>query len=248
MKKLRNPENLPLAVALLGAAAALTRGAQYLTAVDDRGLLTAGHLSQWLLTVLTAAVAVLVLAAVWKQKGSNRFEDNFIVGSNMAIGSWILAVGIALTLLAGNTMGRPILVLAWRITGAVSALALLLAGWMQAKGKRPFLLTYAVFCLFLALHMVSRYQVWSGNPQVQDWAFSLLGAVGLTLCAYHHSAFAADMGKRRSLLAVSLLTVFACLAALPYTEYTALYLCGGIWAYTGLCRVRAVPEKTTEKE
>ncbi len=248
MKKLRNPESAPLVIVLLGAAAALTRGGQYLTAVDDRGLLIAGHLTQWLLLILSAAAAVFVLAVVWKQKGSNRFEDNFIIGNNMAIGSWAMAVGVALTLLLGNAMGRPVLVLAWRLCGILAAVGLLLAGWSQAKGKRPNVLIYGVLCLFLALHMVSRYQVWSGNPQVQDWAFSLLGAVGLTLCAYQHSAFAADMGKRRPHLAVSLLTVFACLAALPHTEYTALYLCGGIWAYTGLCRVRALPEKTTEKE
>ena len=64
----------------------------------------------------------------------------------------------------------------------------------------------------------NRYQPWSGNPQIQDWLFSLVGAVGLTLCAYHQSAFSADRGKRRSFLATSLLTVFACCAALPHTE------------------------------
>ena len=92
------------------------------------------------------------------------------------------------------------------------------------------------------MHMVSRYQPWSGVPQAQNWVFSLLGVIGLTLCGYHRSAFSAGSGHRRAYLITHLLTLFCCCAALPHTDYFWLYLGGVLWSGTGLCRITPVPE------
>ena len=234
-------ENLPLIVLGLGAAACLVRGLLYLLAADDTGLLIRGHGLWWLLWVLFAAAAVAV-STVIPRKGSNRFEDNFGPSTLSAAGSLAMAVGILLTLLAGNTMPRPLLVYLWYISGILAAAGLVWTALCAKQGTAPNVLCCAVLCLFFALHMVSRYQPWSGQPQSQDWIFSLLGSVGLILCAYHRGAFSAGCGQRRSFLATGLLTVFFCCAALPHTDYFWLYLCGGIWAYTGLGRIAPVPE------
>lgn len=248
MKNLMKTKALPLQVLLLGAAAAAVRGALYLTAVDERNLLIRSHPMCWVLWLISAAAAVLILASVRKKKGSNRYGDNFPSGMVSALGCWCLAAGIALTILSGNVLQRAGLVRLWLIAGVLATAGLGWAGYDRFRGRQPNFLTYGAACLFLALHMVSRYQPWSGNPQVPDWVFSLLGAVGLTLCAYHQSAFSADKGTRRAFLATSLLTVFVCCAALPHTEYWALYLCGGIWAFTGRCRITAVPEPEAAPE
>ena len=240
-------ESLPLVVLALGVAAAMVRGLLYQMAVDDKGLLARGHWLQWLLWVLCAAAVIAVLPIV-KLKGSNDYADNFGPSTAAAIGSIVMAAGVALTLLAGNTMPRPILVQLWTVCGILSVAGLIWAGVSRFQGKQPFVLCHGVLTAFLALHMVSRYQPWSGDPQAQNWVFSLLGAVGLTLCAYGHSAFSADKGKRRSFLATGLLTVFVCCAAIPNTEYFWLYLCGGIWAFTGLCRVTPVPKREPAPE
>lgn len=240
-------EKLPLLLLALGAAAALIRGLLYLMAAEDSGLLVRNHPLQWLLAILCAAAAIFVLP-IAGQKGSNRYADNFGPDPAAALGSFLMAAGVVLTLLEGNTMPRPTLVRLWLLSGILSAAGLVWTGLDRYQGKQPFVLCPAVLTLFLALHMVSRYQPWSGNPQVPDWVFSLLGAVGLTLCAYHQSAFSADKGTRRAFLATSLLTVFVCCAALPHTEYWALYLCGGIWAFTGRCRITAVPEPEAAPE
>ena len=246
MKKLMKTKALPLQVLLLGAAAAAVRGALYLTAVDERNLLIRSHPLCWVLWLISAAAAVLILASVRKKKGSNRYGDNFPSGMVSALGCWCLAVGIALTILSGNVLQRAGLVRLWLIAGVLATAGLGWAGYDRFRGRQPNFLTYGAACLFLALHMVSRYQPWSGNPQAQDWLFSLMGAVGLTLSVYHHSAFCAGSGHRRLLLATQLLTVFFCCAALPHTEYFALYLGGGIWACTNLCRVNPVRRKKTE--
>lgn len=247
MKKTAKIEYLPLLVLALGAAAAAVRGLMYRTGVDAKGLLAQGQPLQWVLLILCAAGAIAVLPVV-KQKGSNRYADNFRPGLLPALGSIVMAAGVIATLLAGNPMPRKMLVLLWYASGILAAAALILAAFSLKKGTVPFVLCYGVLCLFFALQMISRYQPWSGNPQAQDWVFSLLGAVGLTLCAYHRSAFCAEKGSRRTFLATALLTVFTCCAALPHTEYFAFYLCGGIWAFTGLCRVTAVPEDAVKTE
>lgn len=247
MKKTSKIEYLPLLVLALGAAAAAVRGLMYQTAVDAKGLLTRDDPLQWVLLIL-CVLAVAAVLPVARQKGSNRYSDNFRSGIVPALGSIVMAAGVIATLLAGNPMPRPLLVLLWYASGVLAAAALVWAAFSLKKGSVPFVLCYGVLCLFFALQMISRYQPWSGNPQSQDWVFSLLGAVGLTLCAYHRSAFCADKGNRRIFLATALLTVFACCTALPHTEYFALYLCGGIWAFTGLCRVAAVPEPEAAPE
>ena len=246
MNRKRN-QMLPLLLLALGIAAAAVRGLLYLTAVDEKGLLVRGGLLQWLLLALCGAAAVSVLAAA-KGNGSDAYEDNFGPSTAAALGSVIMAAGVALTLAEGNAMSRPLLVLLWKLTGILSVAGLSWAGLARYRGEQPFVLCYGVVTVFLALQMVSRYQPWSGCPQVQDWIFSLLGAIGLTLCGYGNSAFCADKGKRRSFLAASLLSVFACCAALPHTEYIWLYLCGGIWAFTGLCRADPVPVPDTAPE
>lgn len=242
-------ESLPRRVLVLGAAAAAVRGLLYLLAVDNKGLLVRGHGLQWLLWALCAAAVAAVLP-VCKLKGSNRCEDNFDPGVYAACGSFAMAVGVVLTLLMGNSISRGTLSGLWLLSGILAAAGQVWAGLDQRRGRHPMLLTQAVLCLFVAVHAVTRYQAWSGNPQVQDWVFSLLATVGLTLCAYHRTAFGAGVGHRRVFLVTALLTVFSCCAAAPHTEYLWLYLGGGLWAYTGLCRVTpvAAPEQPAETE
>lgn len=237
MKKLLKTEALPAQVLLLGLTAALLRTVLYLAAMDDKGLLIRSHPAHWLLWLITAAAAVLIVAVCRKLKGSNRYGDNFPSGILPAAGCWIMAVGVVLTVVSGNAMPREGLVRIWKICGFVSGAGLIWAGVSRLRGQRPFVGVYVLLCLFLALQMVSRYQAWSGEPQSIHWIFSMLGAVGLTLTAYQHSAFCAGSGNRRLLLGTSLLAVFFCFAALAHTEYLALYLCGGIWAFASLCRV-----------
>lgn len=248
MKTKMKTENLPLAVLLLGAAAAVSRGALYLTAVDDKGLIIRGHIAGWLLWLVCAAAAAVIGISVRNLKGSDAYALNFDRSMPAAAGCFALAAGVVLTLLAGNSVSRSLLAKLWYPVGVLAAGGLIWAGLDRMRGKQPSVLPLAAVCLFLALHTVSRYQPWSGNPQAQDWVFSLLAAAALTLSAYHHAAFCADAGHRRLLLGTSLAAVFCCCAALPHTEYFALYLCGGIWAFTGLCRVMPVSEEKEIKE
>ena len=232
---------LPLIVLLLGTAAATVRKMLYLWAVDDTGLLVRGHWLWWLLWLLCAA-AVATLLPIAKLKGSNRYEDNFAPSTAAAVGCFAMAVGVFLTAMGENPMPRSGMVIVWKLSGALSLTSLAWAGRDRMRGREPSVLCFAIPALFLALQMVSWYQPWSGDPQTQDWLFSLLGLVGLLLCAYGSSAFSAGKGNRRFFLAVSLLTAFACLTALAHTDSPWLYLGGCVWAFTGRCWLVPVSE------
>ena len=234
-------ELLPLVFLGLSAAGALARWLLYLTAVDEKGLLIRGHFWQWLLWILCAAAVVAVLP-ILKQKGSNLYAHNFGPSISAALGSAFMALAVLLTVLEGNAMPRSMLVLLWYASGILSVVALIHCAFSLKNGAIPFVANYGVLCLFLAMHMVSRYQPWSGVPQAQNWVFSLLGVIGLTLCGYHRSAFSAGSGHRRAYLITHLLTLFCCCAALPHTDYFWLYLGGVLWSGTGLCRITPVPE------
>lgn len=228
----------------LGLAAAIARGLTYLLAVDEKGLLVRFHPCAVVLGILCVAALIPSLMQFTAKKTSGKWEDTFASGKASALGSVALAAGIALTVVSGNELARSNLVVLWNVSGVLACLGLIWAAWSRWKGHKPFLPIYAVVCLFLALHMVSRYQPWSGDPQVMDWVFSLLGAVGLTLCAYHLAAFCADCGHRRTFLTLGLLTVFCCCAALPNTDCPGLYLGGLVWAFTALWEV--APAKREE--
>ena len=234
MKRMNNPKSASLWMLLLGLAAAAARGLLYLLAVEGEGLIRRGHPCTLVLAVLCAAAVLLSLIPLFGKKASGRWEDHFLPGRGSALGCAVMAACIAETVASGNDLARGNLVLLWEISGLLAAAGLLWAAFAQKKGKKPFLLVYTLVCLFLALHMVSRYQVWSGDPQVMDWAFSLLGAVGMTLCAYQMAAFCIDGGHCRTFLLEGGLSVFFCCAALPQADYFWLYLGGAVWVFTAL--------------
>ena len=244
---MKNTKITAVLASALGLGAAAVRGLLYRVAVDDRGLLIRGHYLTVVLLALCAVGAVLAVSRLAGEKTSGLYEENFTPGLAGAIGSVAMAAGIALTLVSGNELSRSNLMVLWYGSGILAGGGLLWAAFSQAKGRRPFLVVYGLVCLFLALHMVSRYQPWSGVPQAMDWAFSMLAAVGMTLCAYHLAAFCADGGHGRAFQAEAVLTVLFCCVALPHTDYFPLYLGGLVWSLTALWEMTGAAASSVEE-
>lgn len=246
MKTLMNTKKLPYITLLLGLLGAALRRLLYSVAVDEKGLIVSCHPLELGLWLVTAAV-VLVVLTVRKLDGSARFEDNFHASIPAAVGCIAGAVGIGLTVLLqepgiGGGLGN-----AWKITGVLAFASLDVIAKYRWEGKQPFFGLHALVCVFFAIHMVTCYRGWSGDPQLQDYVFPLFGCMGLMLFAYYQAAFDVGLGKRRILLAVGLLTVFACFTALARTEHAPLYLSGGIWAATNLCSLTPIPAAPEEE-
>jgi hypothetical protein len=233
MKNKRYTILLPVLTAILGIACAAARWGLYLLATDSKGLLVPGHPLALFSWVLTAIAVVLSFSMAWMLKGSNHYCANFQPSAAAAIGSFVMAGGILLAVVCG--WGSPMMLdRVCSTAGILSVPAIITAGIQRYLGKKPFFLFHVAACLFFLIHIVSHYQLWSGNPQMQDYVFSLLGATALMLFGFYAAAMEAGCGDRRMTLGTGLAAIYLCLAELARSSCPWLYLGGILWVLTDL--------------
>lgn len=253
MKTFLNPKDLPLAVGLMGIGGALLRLLMMLLATDRRGLIQPGHILVTLLWVVTALTVLLVTLPVRKLGGSRKYSLNFSASRAAAFGCGVMALCLLIT--TAFSLERSGLGYLRYGLGLAAGSCLIFLSYGRFRGINVSFLFHCVVCTFFAIHMVSRYRVWSGDPQLLDYVFEVFACVGLMLFAYQQAAFELDMGNRRKQLCLGLLTAYFCLTALPRVSSPLLYLGGAVWTLTNLCtltppprRKRAAPEAPRPKE
>ena len=216
-----------------GMAAFVLRRALYAVAVDARGLLIRGHALGTALAVLTAAV-MLTVALVCRKLGEMDAKNSLAENLLAALGNVAAGAGIALTVLDSTAAMGGYLASAWYYLGLAAPVCLVLAGFTRVLGKRPFFLLYVVVCLFFLVHIVNCYQLWSANPQMQDYVFGLLGAMALMFFGFYEAAREAGCGNVRMQLGMGLAAVFLCLAEVARSSCPVLYLGGILWVLAEL--------------
>lgn len=237
MKNCQKNSLLPMAVLALSAAAWWLRRQLYAVAVDGKGLLMANHPLEIALWAVVLAGAVLIAGVVSRLDGSRAYEDNFAASAPAALGHCLMGCTVLMmTLLYEVPMGGAVGRL-WKLLGYLTAPAMIWGGFCRLKGRTPFFGIHAGLCMYLLLYLISCYQLWSSNPQLQDYVFELLAAVALVLFSYQCAAFEAGIGSRRKQLAMGLLAVLLCGAANFQARVPALYAGGCVWALTDLCRL-----------
>ena len=229
---------LPLLMLLPGAAALALRRGLYAAAVDAKGLLIQNHPLEIALLVLTAAALLTAVLAAWKAAGElqNTGDLRGVLG-NVAAGLGILA-----TTRTGLPVMGGYLTDLWWILAQAAPVCFGLAAVFRAFGKRPFFLLHVVPCLFLLVHLVTRYQVWSGHPQMQDYVFAMLGAMALLFFTFYTAAMEADCGSPRIRLGMGLAAVYLCMAELARSSCPGLYLGGMLWVLADLCSLQKVSD------
>lgn len=243
MKQISGSRKLSVTVLLAGLAALALRMALYAAAVDAKGLLVRWHPLEITLTVLTLTVLAILVPGVRKQEIPAGFETHFPASLPGAFGSAAAGTGILLTVLAGSSPSGSYLDAAWQILGLAAPACFLLAGLARVLGKKPFFLLHVVICLFFVLHIVTRYQLWSGNPQLQDYVFSLLGTMTLMFFGFYTAAREAGYGNYPIQLGMGLAAVYFCLGELARSSSPDLYLGGLLWVLTEIYAVTK-PEAT----
>lgn len=209
----------------------------YTTGVDGRGLLMHGHWAGIALNVLTVAV----LAAVFFfTRSIHRGACPARVPS--ALGAFAALIGIAFTTCREFAEFSSRMHLIVWLLGICAMVAMGRIGLCRLTGKKPHFLLSAVFCIYCALRMVSRYQLWSSDPQLQDYCFYLGAYMALMLAAYHHAALDEGAGRHRSLWFFSLMAVYLCTLSLRGGMDTLLLLGCGAWAFTNLPRLSRAEE------
>ena len=243
MKRISAGKHLPAVTICWGILSLVLRWQLYRTAVDAKNLLVRNHPLSIALLVLTVGAMLHILMAIRKtdaQCGDDlQGKANLpAAAGNVAAGAGILATVLTVSPGMGGYLAR-----AWQILGLAAPACFLLAGMARALGKNPFFLLHVVPCLFFLVHIVTRYQLWSSNPQMQDYVFALRGAVALMLFAFYTAAMEAACGNFRMRLGTGLAAIYLCAGELAKSSCPALYLGGILWVLTELCGIRYVSEE-----
>lgn len=243
MKLSVKPENLKYLILGAGGLGLALRVVLYSTGIDEKGLLISGHwagTALWLLTALAAAALILLTGPI---QGPERYQDAHPVSFTAGLGCFALSAGILITTLSEMSASSGNISLIVRLLGFASIAAASFIGFCRIVGAIPHSLCHATVCLYFALRMVSQYQNWSSDPQLQDYIFYLSAYVALMLTGYHHAAFDAQMGSHRALWALSLGAVYLCCLSLKGTADTALLLAAAVWAFTNLTALTGRPRR-----
>ncbi len=238
----RDGKHLPGRMLALGFLGLVLRQGLYMQATDEKGLLISGHPLAIVLWLLTAATAAYLVLSVWKLDGAREYEWNFMPSLAAAIGQCLAAAGFLATALLGGPVLPGFLGQGWKLLGILSGPCLAAAAFCRCRGKKPYFLLHLVPCLFLVLHIINHYQTWSNKPQLMDYAFSLFGAVALSLFAFYTAAYGADIQRRRMQIGTGLAAVYFSLVSLVPGDYPLLYLGGVAWALTGLATLTPKPQ------
>ena len=217
---------LALFAGLAGMAAWLLRWRLLSTGEDHRGLLEAGHPLGILTWVLTAVVVLLVAGALWKHRRARFVLRPAPLTELARIPAMLMA---AAALWGGSGMGRTV------VLGKVAAIAAVLtaaAALVRCRLRKkqispavadiPALLFY-MLCLFV------RYPDWSGEPEVQRYAFSLLALVCLMFATYARSAVVLGVGKCGLFRGAGFLGVYFAFGAAADPVFTGVFLAMGLW-------------------
>jgi hypothetical protein len=242
MKNRKKGPGLPLAMVVLGNFAMVLRRQLYVNAVDHKGLLLRGTTLEILLLALTGVALALIFLGLKNDRGGYGYEENFSASVPAGLGHVAAATGI-FTMVRGTVFGMPgYMGLLWQLLGMAAPVCLVLAGILRILGKKPFFLLHVIPCLFLLVQTVGNYQLWSSNPQMQDYLFALLSVSALVLFSYYTAAFEADLGERRLVRSTGLAAIYLCLAELGYTADPAMYWGCMLWVLTSLWSMTPVTE------
>ena len=68
---------------------------------------------------------------------------------------------------------------------------------LHMLGRRPHVLLLLPLCIFTVMQLVCDYRMWSGDPLLLDYCYTLLADVVFMLAVFHLGGFCFDKGKRR---------------------------------------------------
>ncbi len=241
MNKLLHTKNLPWIILTAGLSGALLRFFLFAAGLDERGLLAGEQGLEAALWLLSAAAVVFLLLMTRPLRQAPKYAFNFPAGVIPAAGCALAAAGILAAGIRELVHAADLIGALGGILGLLSAASLGFLAWCRWKGRRPAPLFSMVVCIYLMVDLVCLYRQWSGDPQIQDYCFSLLASVGLMLSCYYDAAFAAGSGSRALHTFFHLATVYFCLVSLPRCGDPFFYLTTSIWMFTGLCNLAPMP-------
>lgn len=248
LDKLKKPAFLPFAVLILGIAAAIFRLYFFWLGADERGLYPAGHIFDRMSWVYVALAMVLLFIGTRKLGGLKKYEENFPASTVSALGIALAAIALIIdAILELSVIIDPV-----QSTGVVlefiAAAALLLLAWCRYIGTKPNILLHTAVCVFLMIHLVSHYRLWSSYPQLQSYAFELMAIVFTMVAGYQRAAFDVQLGNRRAYTFFSLAALFFSIATLPGSDDPVFFMGCAVWMFFTCCSLEPGEDEIAEEE
>ena len=245
MKRYLKMAYLPLAVLACGVLTCLLRLWLFALGEDERGLLSAGSFPDVMSWIIVVATMALLAVSTWHLQGGAKYAQNFHASMPAAIGMALAAVSFCITSVVDLTAGGDSVGTVSALLGFLAAASLLVLAYSRYRGAHLSVLFHGVVCLYLMLHLVSHYRLWSSYPQLQSYAFELLAIVFVMLACYQRAAFDAGKGNRRAYTFFTLAALFFCVATLPGCDNAAFFIGCAVWMYFTPCRL-SLPAKKEE--
>ena len=239
---------LPLISLGAGLLTMLLRFILLATGEDDKGLLVTGSFADIFSWLLAVATMVVILIGTWNLREASKFSFNFPASISGAVGILAAALGILITSVSELLAGSDALGIVGSVLGMLAVPALVLSAFSRYQGQRPSVLLHGVVCVYLMIHLVSHYRLWSSYPQIQSYGFELLSIVCLMLACYHRATFDVGEGNRRAYAFCALAAVFFSVATLPGCDSPIFFIGCAVWMITNLCNLKSFPGRHVKKE
>lgn len=243
MKKYLNPDLLPLIVLGCGTVGMLLQLWQHIGGREANGLLIPGHISGILLLILTALVLLLTFVCTLPLRQGSKYRYNFPVSTPGSVGAGAAALGVLITSVM-DLMSKPDrIATVTGILGLLSAASLCVLSLCRLRGQQPNVLYHICVTVYLMLHLICQYRVWSGEPQLLSYCWPLLASACVMLSCYQSAAFDGELGKRRPQAFFHLAALYFCCLSLIGDHDPGLYLALGVWMFTDICRLTPMPRQ-----
>lgn len=246
MNKYIKPSYLPALTLLSGFLGLVLRAWLVLAATDIKGLLVTTHPAHILLFVLTALVLAAIFLFVRPLGVMNRYQELFPNGILSGTGCIVSAVGILWVSLRDRNLRTDTVTNVCLVLGVLAAICLVAIALSRFKQRRPTFYLHVVVTLFLMVHLVSQYRLWSSEPQLQVYFFPLLSSVFLMLTAYHSAVLDAKKASRRWFVFCNQGALFFCCVSV-WSDSWLFYLTMAFWMFTGLCALDVQPSEKEEE-
>lgn len=214
----------------------------FLTGIDQKGLVITSHPANSATYILIAIAMVLIflISRQAPQKSQYPFRTNRIAG----IGSMVGGLGILITTFSEFPASKGMIALLTCLLGLVAGGCMILAGVLRWQGKPTSYWLHSAVCAYLMVHILSQYQGWNHESQLQFYLPQLLASVFLMLCAYQRAAIDADAGDVRTFLFFNYGALFfSCLAIGSVSPI--FYIGMATWTVSVACTPKELPEVNT---
>lgn len=243
MKKLLHPKNLPMNVTCVGLVGFLLHLWALGSGPDTEGLYALAAFPWILLLIVTVAVPFAIIYLTRPLGEPLKYTLNFPASVVSAVGTLLGALAIALAGIRSFSETPDALGVVTGVLGIAGGVCLLFVAYARLRGGKVNFLYHLIACIFLALRTFNQCKLWSNQPQITPFLFYFMAQICAMLAVYQLCAFDVDLGKRRTSLFWSLMTVYLCLVALPATKDVLFCGCIAIWMLTNLCSLRPVKKR-----